>query len=134
MDDKVNTDIKNGDPNFHYMLKRELLTDHLLYELEEIVLLSIKYCYNWRKCEPLEQKVDGNMYMLEEIGERYQKHHQSYLPIHVSFLCILIKTKLNFGKSIVPICYEEQKKYFFDFVALLWDLKESLINIANMIK
>ncbi|CAB4480329.1 unnamed protein product [Rhizophagus irregularis] len=135
MDDKVNTDIKNGDPNFHYMLKRELLTgDHLLYELEEIVLLSIKYCYNWRKCEPLEQKVDGNMYMLEEIGERYQKHHQSYLPIHVSFLCILIKTKLNFGKSIVPICYEEQKKYFFDFVALLWDLKESLINTANMIK
>ncbi|CAB5351629.1 unnamed protein product [Rhizophagus irregularis] len=110
--DKVNTDIKNGDPNFHYMLKSavtfiqkrksnnngskrlnqgkkskssfenienidpqtipprrkrtikkkhvELLTgDHLLYELEEIVLLSIKYCYNWRKCEPLEQKADG---------------------------------------------------------------------------
>ncbi|PKC76295.1 hypothetical protein RhiirA1_528036 [Rhizophagus irregularis] len=27
MDDKVNTDIKNGDPNFHYMLKRFLLDE-----------------------------------------------------------------------------------------------------------
>ncbi|PKY40887.1 hypothetical protein RhiirA4_454348 [Rhizophagus irregularis] len=25
MDDKVNTDIKNGDPNFHYMLKSAVM-------------------------------------------------------------------------------------------------------------
>ncbi|CAG8595397.1 6113_t:CDS:2 [Ambispora gerdemannii] len=37
-------------------------------------------------------------------------------------------------KAIVPICYEEQKKHLFDFVVLLWDLKEGLINTANMIK
>lgn len=30
-----------------------------LFFRKEIVLLSIKYCYNWRKCVPLEQKADG---------------------------------------------------------------------------
>ncbi|GES93377.1 hypothetical protein GLOIN_2v1707386 [Rhizophagus clarus] len=92
----------------------------------------------------------GNMYMLEEVGERYRKASpKSFANTRVYFVHtyedkIEIWQMYNRArgilqwerthKAIVPICYEEQKKYLFDFVVLLWDLKEGLINTVNMVK
>ncbi|KAF0421501.1 hypothetical protein F8M41_006729 [Gigaspora margarita] len=88
--------------------------------------------------------------MLEEIGERYRKASpKSFANTRVFFVHthdnkielwqmhnrargILQWERTN--KAIVPICYEEQKNHLFDFVVLLWDLKEGMINTANIIK
>ncbi|CAG8569265.1 6688_t:CDS:2 [Paraglomus brasilianum] len=92
----------------------------------------------------------GNMYMLEEIGERYRKAspksfantrvffvhtHEDKIELWQMYNCargILQWERTH--KAIVPICYEEQKKHLFDFVVLLWDLKEGLINTVNMVR
>ncbi|RHZ84369.1 hypothetical protein Glove_82g24 [Diversispora epigaea] len=102
---------------------------------------------NWDGCckGPL-----GNLYMLEEIGERYRKASpQSFANTRVFFVHTY-EDKIELWqmynrargilqwerthKAIVPICYEEQKKFMFDFVVLLWDLKEGLINTVKMIE
>ncbi|CAG8600718.1 7620_t:CDS:2 [Paraglomus brasilianum] len=86
------------------------------------------------------------VYMLEEIGERIGMHHQSHLQTLVSFLYILMKTKLKFGKCTTVLeefyngsvhtkqlfrsAMKSRKNRLFDCS----DLKEALINTANMIK
>ncbi|CAJ0645063.1 10555_t:CDS:2, partial [Entrophospora sp. SA101] len=91
----------------------------------------------------------GNMYMLEEIGERYRKASSKSFASTCVFFVHTYEEKIELWqmynhtrgilqwerthKATVPICYEEQKKYIFDFVVLLWELKEGLINTTRMI-
>ncbi|CAG8658706.1 8053_t:CDS:2, partial [Paraglomus occultum] len=81
----------------------------------------------------------GNMYMLEEIGERYHKVSPKSFANTYVFFVHTYEDKIEIWqmhncargilqwerthKAIVPICYEEQKTHLFDFVILLWDLK-----------
>ncbi|CAG8604183.1 8526_t:CDS:10 [Funneliformis caledonium] len=44
-----------------------------------------------------------------------------------------VKLRKSLMESIVPICYEENRKHIFDFVVLLWDLKCGLLETSNTI-
>ncbi|RIB22948.1 hypothetical protein C2G38_2139984 [Gigaspora rosea] len=81
----------------------------------------------------------GNAYMLEEIGERFRGAScKPFSKISVFSLhtydnrielwrmyvpsCGVLQYERT-HRATVPICFEDERKYIFDFVVVLWDLR-----------
>ncbi|EXX64969.1 hypothetical protein RirG_137810 [Rhizophagus irregularis DAOM 197198w] len=91
----------------------------------------------------------GNSYMLEEIGERFREASTETFSklsvfsihtyanrielwrMHVPSCGVLQYERTH--KTVVPICFEEERKCFFDFVIVLWDLRCWLLEVAEVI-
>ncbi|KAF0459840.1 hypothetical protein F8M41_000698 [Gigaspora margarita] len=85
----------------------------------------------------------GNAYMLEEVGERFRGAScETFSKISVFSLhtyenrielwrmyvpsCGILQYERT-HRAIVPICFEEDRKRIFDFVVVLWDLRNITI-------
>ncbi|CAG8740351.1 557_t:CDS:2, partial [Funneliformis caledonium] len=91
----------------------------------------------------------GNAYMLEEIGERFRgascetfskmsvfslhtyDNRIELWRMHVPSRGVLQYERTH--KTIVPTCFEEERKKFFDFVVVLWDLRCWLLEVVEVI-
>ncbi|CAB5350285.1 unnamed protein product [Rhizophagus irregularis] len=91
----------------------------------------------------------GNSYMLEEIGERFRgastetfskinvfsiHTYENWIELwrmHVPSCGVLQYERTH--KTVVPICFEEERKCIFDFVIVLWDLRCWLLEVAEVI-
>jgi len=87
--------------------------------------------------------------MLEEIGERFRgascrtfskmsvfslhtyENRIELWRIHIPSCGVLQYERTH--KATVPICFDEERKYIFDFVVVLWDLKCWLLEAVEII-
>nr|CAG8494566.1 12161_t:CDS:2 [Entrophospora candida] len=92
----------------------------------------------------------GNIYMLGDLSYCYEKaSYKTFSKIQVSFLHglddhlelwrmsnpasgVLIFERTH--KVVVPIEWDNQQIYFFNFIKLLWDLKLCLLDTIELIK
>ncbi|CAG8759661.1 20604_t:CDS:2, partial [Racocetra persica] len=91
----------------------------------------------------------GNAYMLEEIGERFRgascetfsktsvfSLHAYENRIELWRMYVPSRGVLQYERThraFVPICFEEERKYIFDFVVVLWDLRCWLLEVSELI-